>query len=119
MQVSRFLSELEAAAGIAAEGGADSGSAVAKLLRAVAGVRDQVNRFSAERSGLQARARLQGAHGSSECHPCSRTRSRAWLAQASARCTADRFLATTFTSVLEIGRCRLTPKYVQTTAATG
>ncbi len=56
MQVSTFLSELEAAAGVTAEGGPDSGPAVARLLRAVAGVRDQVHRFSTERSGLQARA---------------------------------------------------------------
>ena len=54
-QVSTFLSELESAAGVAAEGGPNSGEAVAKLLRAVAGVRDQVDRFSTERSGLQAR----------------------------------------------------------------
>ena len=56
VQVSTFLSELESAAGVAAEGGPNSGPAVAKLLRAVAGIRDQVDRFSTERSGLQARA---------------------------------------------------------------
>ena len=53
LQVSTFLSELETAAGVAAEGGPNSGEAVAQLLRAVAGVRDQVHRFSTERSGLQ------------------------------------------------------------------
>ena len=58
MQVSSFLSDLENAAAAAAEGGPDSGEAVAKLLRAVAGVRDQVNRFSTERSGLKARHTL-------------------------------------------------------------
>jgi hypothetical protein len=57
-QVSTFLSDLETAAAAAVEGGPDSGEAVAKLLRAVAGVRDQVNRFSTERSGLKARRTL-------------------------------------------------------------
>ncbi len=73
VQVSTFLSELEAAAGVAAEGGPDSGPAVARLLRAVAGVRDQVHRFSTERSGLQARAvpprseSTLSAHGLASC----------------------------------------------------